>query len=301
VTLQQDLIRADGSFDVDEAYHLCEVYTRDRARNFYYAFSILPAEKRRAILAAYSFAGEADDISDGDDTPEEKLLGLRGLTASLHAAAAGEPKGPLWVALGDAVRHFAIPVEHFDELVRGCEMDLVIDRYETFGDLWVYCYHVASLVGLICVSVFGYTDPRAKEYAVDLGIAMQVTNIMRDVREDAARGRIYLPLEDLRRFEVPEQEILDGVYSDRFRALMEFEAARAEEYFQKGERLLALLDTRSRMCVNVMRGVYHEILERMADSDYDVFARRVTLAGSEKVALIGRLWVEGVVGVRHTG
>jgi phytoene synthase len=296
MTELQERLLQPGEFSTDEAYDLCQLYTKERAKNFYYAFSILPSLKRRAILAAYSFAGEADDISDGDGSDQGKLQALKALHADLQAAAAGTPSGPLWVALADATR-YQIPLDYFDELVRGCEMDLVINRYETFEDLRVYCYHVASLVGLICVSVFGTPDGEAAgEHAIDLGIAMQLTNIMRDVREDAQRGRIYLPLEDLRRFGISEEEVLQGVYSDRFRALMEFQAARAEEFFARGSRLLGLLDLRSRMCVNVLRGVYAELLERMADCEYDVFSRRVRLSGGEKVALIGRLWVEGVVG-----
>ena len=300
-SLQEQLLAAGGKFTVDQAYELCQLYTKERAKNFYYAFSILPSAKRQAILAAYSFAGEADDISDGDGSDQGKLVELRALHTNLHRSVEETPAGPLWIALADAIRRYAIPIEYFDQLVRGCEMDLTIDRYATFEDLRVYCYHVASLVGLICVSVFGNSNADAGEHAVDLGIAMQMTNIMRDVREDAERGRIYLPLEDLARFGVREDEVLRAVYSDRFRALMEFEAARAAEFFSRGWKLLPLLDVRSRMCVNVLRGVYAELLERMADCEYDVFDRRVKLSSGEKVALIGRLWVEGAVGVPPRG
>ncbi len=295
-TLPEELLAEGSSLSVDEAYELCHLYTKERAKSFFYAFSILPLAKRRAILAAYTFAGEADDIADGAGTPAEKRHDLERFRTSLHACVGGERRGPLWVALGDAIDRYAIPTSYFEELARGVEMDLEVSRYRSFEDLWHYCYRVASVVGLICVRVFGYRDPAALEYAVDLGIAMQVTNIMRDVREDAERGRIYLPQEDLERFGVSEEEILGGIYSERFGELMRFEADRTWQYFEKGRKLIPLLGLRSRMCVNTIRGVYAELLERMAARDYDIFSERVQFSRGEKMALIGRLWVEGAMG-----
>jgi 15-cis-phytoene synthase len=282
--------------DLSAAQAWCKAYTRERAKNFYYAFAILPADKRNAIYAAYAFSGVVDDVADElTDRPEqERQLGeARRL---LHACAAGEREGALYTALGAAFDRYHIPVELFDELVNGVEMDFTINRYQAWDDLYKYCYRVASMVGLICTSVFGTGEhERAHEFAIDLGIALQIVNIMRDVKEDAERGRVYFAADELAEFGLTADDILACKYDSRFRGLMHQHAQRAHGYFASGRRLLPLLDTRSRMCVNVMQGVYAELLHRMEKSDYDVLTERLSLSTPAKLALIGKLWAQAAL------
>ncbi len=276
---------------VEEAQAWCKEYTKERAKNFYYAFAILPHEKRAAIYAAYAFSGYVDDIADELDDPAEQRAQMDAARARLHACLAGEREGPLFTALGWTFDKFAVPAEFFEELVNGVEMDFTINRYATWADLHQYCYRVASMVGLICTAVFGTTPhPRMRQFAVDMGIGLQVVNIMRDVAEDAARGRVYFPQDELAQFGLTDQDILDGVNDERFRSLMAFQGARARRHFKSGKRLLPLLDTRSRMCVNVLQGVYFEILKRIEKRHYDVLTERVGLSTPEKLLSIGKLW-----------
>jgi phytoene synthase len=291
---------ATGPVSVDEALTWCKVYTKDRAKNFYYAFAILPKEKRDAIYAAYAFSGYVDDIADELDDRNEQVARLEEARRRLHAAVQGEREGPLFTALGWAFDRFAIPVEFFDELVNGVEMDFTVNRYATWQDLYEYCYRVASMVGLICTAVFGTSPhPRARQFAIDMGIGLQIVNIMRDVREDAARGRVYFPADELAQFGLTADDILAGVGDARFRALMRFQGDRARRYFRSGRRLLYLLDLRSRMCVNVLQGVYFELLRRIEKRDYDVLSERVAISTPGKLALIGRLWVDAALTPRR--
>jgi phytoene synthase len=277
--------------DLEEAFAWCKAYTKERAKNFYYAFAILPEEKRNAIYAAYAFSGYVDDIADELTDREEQRRQMDEARRRLYAARDGNAEGPLFTALQWSFKAFDIPVEFFDELVAGVEMDFTKDRYETWEELKLYCYRVASMVGLICTSVFGAkADPRAKDFAIHMGIGLQITNIMRDVKEDAARGRVYFARDELARFGLTEQDILDGRYDDQFIALMEHYGARARRYFRSGRRLLPLLDLRSRACVNVLQGVYFEILKRIEKRDYDVFSQRVGMSTPAKLATIGKLW-----------
>lgn len=278
-------------WDVADAYAWCKAYTRERAKNFYYAFAILPQAKRNAIYAAYAFSGHVDDIADELPDRAEQERQLAEARARLRACYAGEREGPLFVALGDAIDRFEIPSTYFEELVNGVEMDFTIDRYDTWEDLHRYCYRVASMVGLICTSVFGTKGrPEAESYAVDLGVALQIVNIMRDVREDAERGRVYFPKEDLTASGLTPDDILACRYDERFVALMRRQGERAHAYFARGRKLLPLLDLRSRMCVNVLQGVYAEILDRIQRRRYDVLSQKVALSAREKFAAIARLW-----------
>jgi len=279
-----------------DAYAWCKEYTKERAKNFYYAFAILPETKRNAIYAAYAFSGYVDDIADELTDRVEQARQLAEARARLGACYAGEREGPLFTALRGALDAFAIPREFFEELVNGVEMDFTISRYPTWDDLYRYCYRVASMVGLICTSVFGTKpDPHARDYAIEMGIALQIVNIMRDVREDAERGRVYFAAEDLAAHGLTADDILACRYDDRFAALMARYGARAHEYFGRGARLLPLLDLRSRMCVNVLQGVYAEILGRIESRHYDVLGERVSLSGREKMTAIGRLWVQAAL------
>jgi phytoene synthase len=282
---------ADRSPGLEEALAWCKAYTKERAKNFYYAFAILPEKKRNAIYAAYAFSGYVDDIADELTDPAEQRLRMDEARARLHACRDGEREGPLFTALGWAIEEFDIPVDFFEDLVRGVEMDFTLNRYATWPDLKLYCYRVASMVGLICTSVFGTKpDPRARDYAVHMGIGLQIVNIMRDVKEDAARGRVYFAEDELARFGLAPEDILALRYDDHFAALMEHYGARARRYFRSGRRLLPLLDLRSRMCVNVLQGVYFEILKRIEKHDYDVYSERIGLNTPEKLLAIGKLW-----------
>ena len=291
-------LEAHGSehYTPEEAYAWCRTYTRDRASNFYYAFAILPPLKRNAIYAAYAFSGYVDDIADEltERSRQEEEIALA--RDRLEACYEGTRRGPLFIALGDAVDRFAIPRGHFEELINGVEMDFTIDRYETWPDLRQYCYRVASMVGHICVAIFGVRPhPRAEDFAASMGLGLQIVNIMRDVREDAARGRVYFPTDELSEFGLTPEDILACRYDDRFVAMMAAQAARAHEYFALGRELLPLLDVRSRMCVNVLQGVYFELLRHIEARNYDVLSGRVRLSGREKFAAIARLWASAAV------
>lgn len=281
--------------DLEGAYRFCRAYTRGRAKNFYYAFAVLPPAKRRAIYAAYAFAGHIDDVADGDLPLEAKMAKLAEYRRRLRACYEGDRQEPLFAALGDAADSFAIPRDYLEELVNGVEMDLTIRRYRTFEELRQYCYRVASVVGLICIQIFGHEPhPQAGEFAVDMGIALQLTNIMRDVKEDAQRDRIYLPLDEMERFGYEERELMGNEQTEAFRRLMAFQAERAQAYFARGRRLLPLLSPRSRMCVNVLQGVYFDLLRRIEKRGYDVYSERVGLSSREKLLLIGKLWLQAL-------
>ena len=278
-----------------EAYAHCQRITKAEAKNFYYAFVTLPKPRRRAIYAAYAFCRLCDDIADEPLPIDEKLRRLREVEDALEGAKSGHPEGPVYQALAHAVQEYAIPWEDLVEVIRGVEMDLTVTRYQTFDELRSYCYRVASIVGLICIQVCGYSDPKAREYAVDLGLAMQLTNILRDIREDAELGRVYLPQEELARFGYSEQQLLAGEINESFAKLMEFQVARARDYFQRGKRLLRLLPIRTRACPAVLGGIYSRILDRIEGVGYDVFERRISLPPREKLFLTVRLWCQSYV------
>ena len=202
---------------------------------------------------------------------------------------------PVFSALRDTIDSYDIPVGHFEEVIEGVEMDLTQSRYGTFEELRVYCYRVASAVGLVCIEIFGYTDAKAREYAVDLGLAMQLTNIIRDVREDSLRGRIYVPLDELERFGYTEQDLERGIVNEPFRQLMAYQAVRAREHFERGRRIVPLLSADSRACLALLHGVYSSILGRIEESGFDVYSRRVGLPTREKLLLMARLWAASFI------
>jgi phytoene synthase len=279
-----------------DAQAWCKAYTKERAKNFYYAFAILPDDKRNAIYAAYAFSGMVDDIADELTDRAEQERQLTEARQRLHECAGGRREGELFTALGYAFDRFHVPLELFEDLVNGVEMDFTRNRYATWDELYQYCYRVASMVGLICTSVFGTNGhPRAREYAIDMGIGLQIVNIMRDVKEDAARGRVYFPAEDLASCGLTAEDILACRYDARFRKLMRLEGARAHSYFANGKHLLPLLDLRSRMCVNVLQGVYAELLRRIEKRKYNVLTERIGLSTPEKLFVIGKLWVQAAL------
>ena len=224
---------------VDEAYAFCRGLAKERAGNFYFAFLPLPKPQRHAIYAAYAFSRACDDYSDEDIELERKRELLEGHRRLLHETFEGRPQGQTFVALWDAVQRYGIPREYFDAVIDGVLMDLTISRYETFEELFQYCYHVASVVGLICIEIFGYADFRAKKHAIDLGVAMQLVNIMRDVKEDAERDRIYLPLDEIARFGYSEPDLMSGVVNEAFVALMRFQAETGPALFRRGRPVAA--------------------------------------------------------------
>jgi 15-cis-phytoene synthase len=198
---------------------------------------------------------------------------------------------PVLTCLESHIRRLDIPREYFDDIIAGVEMDLTITRYATFRDLYQYCYRVASVVGLICLKIFGARAPEAQAYAVNLGVAFQLTNILRDLKADGARGRIYLPGEDLERFGYAERDLLAGAYTPGFIRLMEFECGRAQEYYRAAEAALPEADRRALLPAEIMRAIYHTILERIEGAQYQVFARRITLSAPHRLAVALRAWL----------
>ncbi len=275
--------------DTDHAR--CAEITRRASSNFYYAFMLLPLERRRALYSVYAFCRFVDDIADSDgiNNPGEMLARWR---EELDNVFAGTPSRAISRALSESVRRFNIPRRYLEQVIEGVEMDLTKRRYDTFTDLLHYCRRVASAVGRICIEIFGYHNQSTRVYAQRLGIACQLTNIIRDVGEDAARDRIYLPLQDLARFDVSEAEILNGVYSSRFRTLIESEAQRARQYYREAEQALTDEDRGAMLAAEAMRLIYASLLERIARAGYRVFDRRMSLSAPRKLYLVGRAWAE---------
>ena len=281
--------------DLELAYEECQSITRREAKNFYYAFLTLPATQRKAIYVAYAFCRYCDDSVDRVASTEEKLSTLSGLEQALRQAYTGHASEPVFAALADVAERYDIPEEYFRQVLSGVESDLVKNRYKDFEELRHYCYQVASVVGLICLQIFGYKDDRAKHHAADLGLAMQLTNIARDVKEDLEFDRIYLPQEDMARFGYSEQELQAGLVNDAFIELMRFQTQRAKDYFRSGFQLLPYLSRRSRACPAVLGQLYRKVLERIEDADYDVLHRRVSLSTGEKVRVTAQTWLTTVL------
>jgi phytoene synthase len=253
-------------------------FTNARVTNFYYAFVFLPPEKRLAIEAVYAFARRGDDIVDSGLDQAEAATALAEYRHALDACYAedsGHLDAPELRALAVAIKRFKIPRKPFEDLILGLEMDLAPTRYETFEELSLYCYRVASTIGLICIEIFGYQNPRTRDYAVNLGTALQLVNILRDVQRDAQRGRIYIPQEDLDRFGVRPGELLAGAYNDPFIELMQFECDRARHYFDLARQMLSPEDRRSMKVAEIMGAIYWGILKRIQKRCYNVFGKRV--------------------------
>ncbi|GBD92456.1 all-trans-phytoene synthase [bacterium BMS3Abin05] len=272
-----------------DAYIYCKNLTRTRAKNFYTAFLFLPKEKRLAIYAVYAFCRYSDDLADDESIKNRAELFAQWRRA-LNRCYNGEVEGPILTALQDVVRKFKIPKLYFDELIKGMEMDLSITRYDTFDDLYQYAYRAASIVGLISIEIFGYKNKRTREYAKNLGIALQLTNIMRDIKEDAERGRIYLPREDLERFKVSEKDLFDGRYLPSFIRLMEYEAARAIYYYERATELIPPEDRGLLATAEIMKNIYFRILQEMAKAGYDVFKTDPRISKLQKIWIALRTW-----------
>jgi phytoene synthase len=284
---------------LDAAYAECRAISKREAKNFYYSFVALPEARRNAICAIYAFMRRADDLSDDESFPiAERREHLNAWLSEWRAAhAGGRTDDPVFLAVRDAMARFTIPLRLLDELVAGVTMDLdaedgnQTDTYATFDDLYRYCYLVASVVGLVCIRIFGYIDPRAEELAEKTGIAFQLTNILRDVAEDAERNRVYLPLEDLATYGVS----LDALKQRRFgsgaptaeeRALIRAIADRAEEYYKAAKELLPLIDAESRPALWVLVSIYHGLLKRIVKADYNVFTERQSVSKAKKLSTL---------------
>lgn len=281
--------------DLELAYEECRLLTRREAKNFYYAFLTLPAAQRRAIYVAYTFCRHCDDSVDGEHSLDEKLAMLSELRRKLDQSYHERAEDLVFLGLADVAQKYDIPQEYFQEVLSGVESDLVKNRYQNFDELRQYCYQVASVVGLVCVHIFGYTNPKAKDYAIDLGLAMQLTNISRDVKEDLDYGRIYLPQDDLTQFGYSEAELLAGVVNAPFKDLMRFQAQRAKQYFSSGFQLLPYLPHRSRACPAVLGQLYSKVLDCIEDVDYDVLNHRVSLSKAEKVRVMAQTWLTSML------
>ncbi|HKW68866.1 MAG TPA: phytoene/squalene synthase family protein [Terriglobales bacterium] len=282
---------------LNTAYSVCRRIARSSAKNFYYAFMALPRPKRDALSAVYAFMRHSDDLSDDPGRlPAERLARLEDWRNQMHSVLAGGVSDePVLLALADTVRVFRIKPELLDALVEGTAMDVreMLDgpglklSFETFDELYKYCYHVASVVGLICIRIFGYEDPAAEKLAEQCGVAFQLTNIIRDVKEDAAMSRIYLPKEDLAMFGL-SASALRSPEIERLRPVLELEAERARSYYRAAEELIPLIEPDSQPALWVLVTIYRRLLDKIAECGYDVFRHRVRLTKTEKVAILTR-------------
>lgn len=280
--------RRDAS--LAEAYAYCQAVTRRSSSNFAYAFRLLDAPRRDALMAVYAFCRFVDDIADDAGRADPAGL-LQRWRDELEGVYHGVPTHPIGRALADAARRYPLAQRHFLDLIDGVELDLTRRRYETFAELHRYCYLVASTVGLLCIEIFGHRDASAGEYAVDLGVAFQLTNILRDVFEDARRGRLYLPLEDLRLFDCREADLLGGTWSPRLGALLAFECGRARAFYLRAGGALAPVDRAALAPAEAMRLIYERLLSRIEARQFDVFhPAKVALPRYEKVSLALAAW-----------
>jgi len=272
--------------DVERSYQYCRRIARSRAKNFYYSFLLLSAQQRKAMCAIYAFMRYCDDLSD---EPGATRAAIDRWRMELEEALCGRFSGhPVWPAFHHTARRFGIPSDYFREMIEGVASDLEPRQIETFDELYHYSYQVASVVGLTIIHIFGFDTPSAPPLAERCGVAFQLTNILRDIREDAERGRIYLPAEDLRRFGVSADDLRAGRRTDAFLELMRFEAGRARAYYNQSMPLLDLIHRRSRRSLWALIEIYSRLLTRIEQTNYDVFTRRVRLSALEKTGIVLR-------------
>lgn len=266
---------------------------KESKSSFYYAFNLLPEEKREAMNVVYAFCRKTDDIVD--ETTEDanvKYEKLRKWRIEFEKAFSGHSEFQLLNKLGKTISKFNIPLDPFFELIKGMEMDLQKDRYKSFDDLQLYCYRVASTVGLMCIEIFGYKNPSTKNFAIDLGIALQLTNILRDVSKDAEKGRIYLPEEDLSKFNYSETELLQKIYNNQFKELMIYETGRAKQYFNSATSHLDLDDKKTMFAARAMQHIYYKMLEKIIAAEYDVFNNNIKVSKVEKIGIALGVWAK---------
>ncbi len=283
------------------AYGVCRHITRSAAKNFYYGFLVLPRHKRNALSAVYAFMRHADDLSDDPKLPIPERRQRLGewLDAYHRVAEGGQTDDPVFMALRDSQRKFNIPTELLNKLVQGTAMDLYgsgpdpnanapLIAYRTFDELYDYCYHVASVVGLVCIRIFGYREQFAEQLAEEVGVAFQLTNILRDIKEDAALGRVYIPREDLEHFGIAPAELAAGTDLGRLRPLLEMQANRAREFYTSADKLLPLVEDDSQGALWTLVTIYHRLLDRIVERGYDVFRERVRVSPMEKFSILTR-------------
>lgn len=321
----------DHPLQIDTAYGICRHVARTAAKNFYYGFMVLPRRKRDALSAVYAFMRHADDICDdpGMTIPERRVKLREWLEGYHRVHDGGATDDPVFLALRDSQQRFGIPLELLDLLVHGTGMDLEdapgnrvptsvqkrdgtwgthpensgdepvaapasaepVVAYRSFTELYDYCYHVASVVGLVCIRIFGYRDRNAEPLAEDVGVAFQLTNILRDVKEDAQMGRIYLPQEDLERYGVSAGELASGVPLERLRPLLEMEARRAHGYYAAAAQLMPLIDDDAQPALWTLVEIYRRLLERIEQRNYDVYRERIRLSTAEKLGVLCKGWM----------
>ena len=295
---------SEDNSELEKAYRYCESVTKLHARSFYFAAKFLPRAKQRAVYPIYAFCRHVDDEIDeiGDGNQAEAVKAVEKWRSKLEEIYAGElnreqsetNNGQIEVfrAWQDLLKTYQIPSELPLDLVRGVLMDTSINRYETFDELYIYCYRVASTVGLMSSEIMGYSDKAALEYAEAMGIGMQLTNILRDVKEDAAMDRIYLPQEDLRRFNVSEEQIFANEFDKNFARMMKFQVERARDFYEKGEKGIAYLEKDSRFTVLLASRIYAKIMDEIERQNYNVFARRARTSRMQKIFAIPKIWLQ---------
>ncbi|MGE3807894.1 MAG: phytoene/squalene synthase family protein [Gemmataceae bacterium] len=271
--------------ELSQSYTYCERLARQQAGNFFHAFRVLPAPKRRAMCALYAFFRITDDLTDGPQEIDVKRTLLADWRGQLDRALEASYQHPLHAALHDIVDHYRIPRRYLDDVLDGVAMDLEQSRYQTFDELYRYCYRVAAAVGLSCIHIWGFTGAEACRYAESAGIAFQLTNILRDLAEDAGRDRVYLPAEDLARFGYREEDLRAGLRNDAFRELMRYQVERAKDYYERSAPLTRHLDASGRAIFLVMSRTYRGLLEEIERRGYDVFTSRVRLSRWHKLGL----------------
>lgn len=274
------------SYSLAEAYSACAAHTRAEAKNFYYAFIMLPPARRRAIYALYSFCRTVDDAADEAPSQAIAQAQLKKLRQDLSLCLEGRPPNLQFATLADTIARFDLRPEHLLAVIDGVEQDLTVTRYDNFDELRSYCWKVAGAVGLLSLAIFGYSDPQAEAYAEDLGLAMQLTNILRDIKEDLARDRIYLPQDEMASYGITEEMLARGELSPAMGDFLSFQVERARRYFESGLRLVPLVRHFSRVCPLMLHAVYSRVLDHIERAKYDVFSERRGPSGPEKVFLL---------------
>ncbi|MBN1928365.1 MAG: phytoene/squalene synthase family protein [Chlorobiaceae bacterium] len=295
---------AGRPLSLTNAYDYCRQIAKHHAKTFYLATKFLPKRQQNPIFAMYALLRTVDDLvdlaedklSNGQLTREELNDSIADWKTRLRACYDGKPSNdPILMAWQDTLRHYAIPIELPLDLIDGVAMDIDFQTFETFDELYVYCYKVASVVGLMTVEIFGYKDKAALQHAIDLGIAMQLTNILRDIGEDIDRNRIYLPLEDLRRFDYSREEFMSRTMNDKFVALMKFQIERARKYYASADLGIPMLERNSRLAVGISSRNYSDILKAIEENGYDVFSRRAYRSLYQKLSTLPSIWIKTMI------
>ena len=280
---------------LEDAYDYCEQITRNEARNFYYAFITLPMRKKRAIYTAYAFCRRCDDAVDNSESTTEKKRLLDEIENNLKSGINLDKlileNNPIILATCAIIKEFNIPQQYFFDVIQGVRMDIEFTSFNSFDEVKEYCYKVASVIGLICIKIFGYSNPKAIDYAIDFGLAMQLTNILRDILDDLNENRCYLAFEEMDKFNYSINQLRESLYNDDFIQMMKFEVDRAKRYFESGSRLLPLVDTDSRICLVILSKIYSKILKKIERSNYNIFQTDYRLNTFEKLSIMGFTWL----------